>query len=79
MYGENPTTQRKRKANSLQSVDVKFCETCLREMKIRDKCEWHTNLEPCYYCHLKRHHMDEHFDDKTKKKSSRKETPVQQT
>ena len=61
------------------SVEVMYCETCLREMKVTDKCEWHSGLEPCYYCHLKRHHMDEHFDDSIKKKSSRKETPAQQT
>jgi len=79
MYGESPTHQRRRKANSLTSIDVKFCETCQREMKVTDKCEWHDVREACYYCHLIRHHLDKKFDDKTTKKSSQKETPVQQT
>ena len=79
MYGTNPTIKSKRKANSLQSVDVLFCESCLREMKVKDKCEMHQDREPCYYCHLVRHHIDKKFDDDPKKKSSRKESPVQQT
>ena len=73
MYGETPTLKR------VGLKTERFCETCKHQMKITDKCEWHQDREPCYYCHLIRHHMDKNFDDKPKKKSSRKESPVQQT
>ena len=73
MYGEHPNLKR------VGLKTERFCETCEKQMKVTDKCEWHSDREPCYYCHLILHHMDKEFDDKLKKKSSRKETPVQQT
>jgi len=73
MYGETPTLKR------VGLKTERFCETCHHQMKVPDRCEKCPPLEPCYYCHLVRHHMDKKFDDDPKKKNSRKENPVQQT
>jgi len=68
MYGAEPITKVK------DGRSGKFCETCDRELKllvpdekeaqsskITNRCEGNHNestVEPCYYCHLQRHHWN---------------------
>lgn len=51
VYGEHPNTKR---VNGKQTT---YCESCEREMKTTDRCEMHSDREPCYFCHLLNHHI----------------------
>ena len=51
------------------------CESCDRQLKIKNKCEMHmTDREPCYYCHL----ILQHFDRGDKSKESSPKKPLEQ-
>ena len=50
------------------------CESCDRQLKIKNRCETHVpSMEPCYYCHLILHHMN---GDNSKENSPKK--PLEQ-
>ncbi len=64
VHGEHPNTKR------VKGRIVKTCESCNREMKTTDRCESHSNREPCYFCHLLNHHVKTY-------ESSEKQPPKQ--
>jgi len=68
-HGDEPTLKR------VDGKTVKFCDTCKRQMKINNRCEWHTVKERCYYCHLILQHFS--VDDSKEKKSSPKKSLMQ--
>ena len=69
-FGENPIV----KKNQDKKL-AKFCETCGREMKQRNRCEYPhvsgTPKEPCYYCHLMNNHITV---ESSQKKNPKKKT-----
>ena len=68
MYGTEPVIK------VVNGREGKYCETCGREIKLivpgegdpqsmkeTNRCQQHNGdvtLEPCYYCHLQKHHLN---------------------
>ncbi len=73
-HGEKPIPKRV----SGRMTKAPHCESCGRQIKIRNACVWHTVREPCYFCHL----ILQHFangDVPKENKSSPKKSLVQKT
>lgn len=66
-HGETPILKRMKGS----MTRAYHCESCDRQLKIKNRCETHVPvMEPCYYCHLILHHFGN--GDKTKESSPKK-------
>ena len=69
-HGANPILKRMKGS----MTKAYHCESCDRQMKIKNRCELHVaSREPCYYCHL----ILQHFDRGDSKESSPKKSLTQ--